>query len=371
MSVKCQTILDSLNKLAPSYLAESWDNVGLLIGNPSHVIRGVAVALDVDMNTVKQAVEQGANLIIAHHPLIFEGITSIRQDKPQGDLLWQVIQNDIQVIAAHTNLDAAWNGVNDALAESIGLKDVRPLMQTYREKLFKLAVFVPASHAERVRSAMGDAGAGHIGAYSHCSFQTQGEGEFLPLSGANPFLGSPGQLERVSECKIETIVDECRCSQVVEAMLTAHPYEEVAYDLYPLVNAGKAVGIGRIGTLDQQLSLRDFAGLVKTRLGANIVKVSGKPDSLIQTVAVCGGSGADFISRAKAAGADALITGDVKYHEGQEAAGLGLAVIDAGHFATEYPVVAKLVDYLSACSKQAGWDVFIHPVNGQDIFWSV
>lgn len=371
MSLTCQTVMNALEELAPARLAESWDNVGLLVGYPEQPVRAIVIALDVDADVVEFALAHGANLIVAHHPVIFKAISTLRQDTPQGDLLFRLIQNQIAVIAAHTNLDAAQGGVNDALAAALGLKQTTPLLRTHDERLYKLAVFVPEQQLEAVRTAMGNAGAGHIGVYSHCSFSVKGEGAFLPLSGATPFIGQQGRLERVAEYKLETCVTKNIHQKVLAAMLSAHPYEEVAYDLYALENTGPAFGVGRIGVLDQAMSLRQFTAMTKDRLAVSSIKAAGSPDTLIRSVAVCGGSGAGFAAQARQAGADVLVTGDVKYHEAQQAIGLGLALVDAGHFATEYPVVAYLAKYLATCSERQKWDISINSPIAKDIFWSI
>lgn len=370
MSATCQTVINALEELAPVHLAESWDNVGLLIGSPSLELSGIVIALDVDLDVLEFAVKHKANLIIVHHPVIFKGITSLREDNPQGELLCRLVQQKIAVIAAHTNLDAAWGGVNDALATVIGLNQVTPLTQTYSEKLYKLAVFVPASHLASVRAAMGGAGAGHIGVYSHCSFSAKGEGAFLPLAGAKPFIGSQGELELVDEYKFETIVTEHTRHQVIKAMLSTHPYEEVAYDLYALANELPVVGMGRVGQLDRAITLRQFIARVGGSLRANSLKAVGDPETIVQTVALCGGSGAGLLFQAKQAGADVYLTGDVKYHEAQQASALGLSLVDAGHFATEFPVVDCLKNYLSSCSRAQKWDIPLYSAPGKDIFWS-
>ena len=353
MSLICQDVLQVLEELAPRRLAAGWDNVGLLVGSPMQPVTSVVVALDVDSTVVDFALAQGANLIVAHHPVIFKPISSLRQDTPQGELLYRLIRHDIAVICCHTNLDAALGGVNDALAAALGLEQLRPLLGE-SEKLYKLAVFVPETHMTAVQAAMGNAGAGHIGGYSHCSFSAKGEGSFLPQDGAKPFIGEPGRLERVVEYKLETIVTESVRRQVLEAMLSAHPYEEVAYDLYELANTAAGWGFGRIG-------LR--------RLPAGVVKAAGNPDGLVRTVAVCGGSGAEFIKQAQQAEADVYLTGDVKYHEAQQAVAQGLAVVDAGHFGSEYPVVSQLTQYLSGWLKQRQSPATVLPAAAADIFW--
>lgn len=342
MSVKCSVVANVLEEIAPRKLAEAWDHVGLLIGSPDQEIENILVTLDVTAQAVEFAIKNGVNLIISHHPLLFKAIHTIRTDLPQGKLLADLLSNQIAVYAAHTNLDSAQGGVNDVLAERLGLKNIKALRPGQSERLIKLAVYVPQTHLDAVRSAITEAGAGHIGNYSHCTFATVGTGSFLPLAGTHPFLGKTGELEYVSECRLETILPESIISQVLTSMRTAHPYEEVAYDLYPMLNKMDGLGLGRIGELPVQTSLREFARLVCEKLGTG-VKVCGDLSGQVQQIAICGGSGADLIQDAVQAGADLLVTGDVKYHEAQQAAAMELAIVDAGHFATERPVVAAVV----------------------------
>ena len=359
MSVKCRDIIAKLEQLAPGYLAEDWDNIGLLVGSPEQTIHKVSVALDVDMAVIDEAIAGGADMIVAHHPLIFKKISQLRTDLPLGSMLSALIKHGIAVYAAHTNLDSAPGGVNDVLARKLNLLAAVPLTTVYQEPLHKLAVFVPASHVEQVRMAMIEAGAGHIGNYSHCTFQTQGIGTFLPLAGTVPFIGEQGRLEFVEEYRLETIVAKSRRSEVIAAMLAAHPYEEVAYDEYVLKNNGPRYGLGRVGRLSESMSLAEFIQKVKAALGVEAIKVAGPAAAVINTVAVCGGSGASLIETASKAGADVLVTGDVKYHEAQQAIAEGLVIIDAGHFATEQPVVESVVRYLTLCADQKNWNVQI------------
>lgn len=369
MSVKCQVIMDAMDKLAPRHLAESWDNVGLLVGNPTQTISKILITLDVTKIVVEQAIKDGIDLIIAHHPLIFKSFTTIRTDLPQGQILSSLLKANIGVYAAHTNLDVATGGVNDVLAAAFDLCDVQPLAISSTEKLCKLVVFVPQTHEEIVEEAIMRAGAGHVGNYSHCSFKTNGIGTFLPLEGSTPFIGSTDKLEHVKESRLETIMPEKTSKSVIKAMLKAHPYEEVAYDLYELMNLGEKWGLGRIGRLAAPMLLAEFANQVKAALGIQSVNIVGSCDKLIKKVAVCGGAGASLIHKAAFVGADVLVTGDVKYHEGQEAVSIGMAMIDAGHFATEQPIVSYIKDYLNTCNAEGKWSVDIKAdVISKDIF---
>jgi dinuclear metal center YbgI/SA1388 family protein len=369
MSVKCQVIMDAMDKLAPRSLAENWDNVGLLVGSPAQTVNKILISLDVTKAVVEQAVKDDVDLIITHHPVIFKSISAIRTDLPQGQILSGLLKANIGVYASHTNLDIVSGGVNDALAATLQLCDVEPLAISSTENLCKLVVFVPETHMKIVGEAIMTAGAGHIGNYSHCSFTTNGIGTFLPLEGSNPFVGNTGKLECVKESRLETIMPEKVSKSVIKAMLKVHPYEEAAYDIYQLINSGKKLGLGRIGKLATPMLLADFARQVKTALGIQSVNVVGACDTLVKKVAVCGGAGASLLHKAAFAGADVLITGDVKYHEGQDAVAVGMAMIDAGHFATEQPVLSHVEKYLSKCAIDKKWlvDIKVDQVN-KDVF---
>lgn len=346
MSLTCQTIIDWLEQLAPRRLAEEWDNVGLLIGSPAQKVDRVLVTLDVTDEVIDYAIQEDVQMIVAHHPFIFRPMNRIRTDWAQGAMIEKLLVHHIAVYAAHTNLDIAEGGVNDVLANRIGLTEIEPLTVTSRQQLVKLVVFVPQEAAEDVRSAIAKAGAGYIGQYSDCAFLSDGTGVFLPCEETNPYIGQEGQLERVAEVRIETIMPEEINARVVRAMLRAHPYEEAAYDLYPLNNTGKEYGLGRIGVLAEPMTLSAVIDRIKTALDVPVIKFTGAPEQMIRKVAVCGGSGSDLIPRAKMRGADLLLTADVKYHDGQKADENKIAVADAGHYYTEAVVVPTLADYL-------------------------
>ena len=365
MSVKCQVIIEAMERFAPKCLAENWDNVGLLLGSPSQVIRKILVTLDVTQAVAEKAIQDGVDMIVVHHPIIFKAVNRIRTDLPQGKLLASLLKADIAVYAAHTNLDSATGGVNDVLAAKLELVDSQPLTVSYTETLYKLVVFVPTTHVEVVRTAITEAGAGHIGNYSRCTFGANGIGSFLPLENAKPVIGRPGVVEYVEEVRLETIVPEKISRRVVKAMCKAHPYEEVAYDMVQLVAPNHSLGLGRIGKLRQPTVLTDFITHVKKSLDIPFVSVAGPLDKVIKKVAVCGGSGASLLQKAAFAGADVLVTGDVKYHEAQDALAAGIAVIDAGHFATEQPILSYVATYLTTCASKDKWavDISVDTVN--------
>lgn len=354
MSVTCGIIAAALEKFAPLRLAEDWDNVGLLIGSPDQKIEKILLTLDVTPAVVAEAAEIGANLLLTHHPFPFRPGKTIRTDRPEGALLASLLKRDIAVYAAHTNLDSAPDGVNDVLASTLGLIEVVPLKGS-AERLMKLAVYVPTGYEEKVWQAMAAARAGHIGRYSHCSFQVQGTGTFLPTAGTRPFIGTTGNLEQVREVRIETIVPAALSDDVIEAMLAVHPYEEAAYDLYPLENVRQWGGMGRIGSLSKPVSLRAFAAQVGEALHFDGLRFVGDPFASITRVAVCGGAGMELAGLARMAGADVLVTGDIRYHDAQASLEQGLCLIDAGHFATEYPILRFLRQWLDDQAAALGW----------------
>lgn len=357
MSVKCQVVMEALDQLAPRSLAEHWDNVGLLLGNPAQDVNKLLVALDITSAVVEFAIANNFDMIVAHHPLIFKPLKNIRTDLQQGKMLSSLIKNDIAVFSLHTNLDIARGGINDLLAEKFQLQAVKPLTISSVEDLTKLAVFVPQEHLEKVRTAICKAGAGQIGNYAECTFAVAGTGSFKPLDGTNPFIGNVNKLEQVAEYRLETIMPTKIVNKVLKALLKAHPYEEVAYDLYKLENTINENGLGRIGVLEKPLTMEKFLEKVKTLLKLQNVRFVGNSDKIIKKVAICSGSGAEFIVKSAYQGADVIITGDVKYHEAQQALENDINIIDAGHFGTEYHMAELVAQYLTTKADSAKWQL--------------
>ncbi|MDI9467352.1 MAG: Nif3-like dinuclear metal center hexameric protein [Bacillota bacterium] len=364
MKVRVKDIISLLEKHYPLNLAEEWDNVGLQVGSMGREVAKVAVALELEHQVLDKAWQENVDLIITHHPLIFKAIKSIQLDTPVGSMIRKLIMADISLYVAHTNLDSASKGVNQMLAEAIGLTEIEPLpLKTagHREDLYKLVVYVPQTHINEVREAISRAGAGFIGKYSDCTFYTSGIGTFKPGPDADPYIGQSGQLERVEEFRLETICPEQWLKPVVDAMLQSHPYEEVAYDIYKLANPGALHSPGRRGRLPEALTLKEFAEQIQSQLGISFLRMVGKANKSVQKVAVISGSGASYIPEI-AGQADVLVTGDLKYHEARDAAAMGLAVIDAGHQATEELVIQEVCNVLEKDSLQAGWQVEYIPV---------
>lgn len=333
--VKHQTIIQTLEKWAPKDLAYDWDNVGLQVGAMNDRTTNVLVTLDVLESTVYEAIEQDANLIIAHHPMIFKPLKSIDFDTPKGRVIKKLIEHNITVYAAHTNLDIAKGGVNDLLIDVFPIKEKKHLIPFKNETLFKLVVFVPLGHEVELGDALSKAGAGHIGAYSHCTFQARGQGTFKPLEGTNPFIGTRDELTVVDEVKLETIVPEGKLQSVLRAMEKAHPYEEVAHDIIPLKQTGETYGLGRVGTLEEAVAFDDFVSQVKQAYNIETVAIVSKNKKPVKKIAVLGGSGQSYINQAKQMGADVYITGDITFHQAQDAMEMDLQLIDPGHYVEE------------------------------------
>jgi dinuclear metal center YbgI/SA1388 family protein len=331
MFAKGQTVVQYMEQLAPKHVAMEGDKIGLQLGSLQKEIRNVLVALDVNEEVVDEAIALEADLIVAHHAIIYRPLAHLQSDTPMGKVYEKLIKNDIAVYIAHTNLDVTDGGMNDWMAEVLGIENADSLEDVHTDNLYKLVVFVPKDHHEPVLQSMLNAGAGHIGNYSHCSFNIEGFGTFKPGEGTDPYIGSQGKLERVEEVRIETVVPHSLRSKVIQAMLKQHPYEEVAYDLYPMDLKGRTFGLGRVGKLTEPVTLRDFVQRVKERLDVPMVRVVGDLDRPIRKAAVLGGSGGRYWKSAQFRGADVLVTGDVDYHTAQDAWMAGVAIIDPGH----------------------------------------
>jgi len=348
MPVTVHEIEQRVHILAPPALAESWDNVGLLVGDPAREVGTVLVALDASAGVLDQAAAHGAEMLVVHHPLLFTAHKRLVEDGGPMSLARRLIREERSLLAAHTNLDSAPRGLNQYVAELLGLRDLQPLAPSEARPLLKLVVYVPEAHLDAVRDAVCMAGAGHIGLYSDCTFGSPGMGTFRPLAGASPFIGTRGELERVREIRLETVVPRAQLVRVLDAMLAVHPYEEVAYDLIPLDNAWPDAGLGRIGTLEAPVTVAAFLDRVQTVLRTERLALIGDTGRPIRRVAICTGAGGDFTELARRTGADLYLTGEVKHHQALLARDHGPVIIDAGHFATERPAVALLADYLTA-----------------------
>ncbi len=348
--------MEHLRELAPEEYAASWDNVGLQVGDEGAEITGILVTLDVDQRVVEEADSLGAGLIVSHHPLIFQPLHRIDLNKTVARTIKALLCRGISLYVAHTNLDVVEGGVSAELAESLGLREVRPLARMTLARRVKLVTFVPPGSADEVREALCRGGAGRIGRYECCAFQSVGEGTFRPLEGASPAVGEVGVLNREPEIRLEIILDREDLPAALEELRRVHPYEEPAVDLYPLEDV--QAGLGRVGTLPRTMTLKELGDLCRERLGARGLRFVGDAGKTLSRVAVCGGSGEEVIEAA-AGQADALVTGDIKYHAALRALDLGLHVIDAGHAATERVVLPRLASFLRERLREKGVRVWV------------
>lgn len=351
-------VISYLEEIAPPSLALPGDPVGLQLGNPGSEVKRVMVSLDPDLAAVREAVQSEAEMLVTHHPLFFHKLSSIDESRPVGALVSEAIRSRLNIYSAHTNFDLAPEGVTYQLAKAIGLPtaEAEVLEVTGSEQLLKLVVFIPAGYEDKILTALADAGAGQVGRYSHCSFQTGGTGTFLPEEGATPFIGVSGTMEKVDEMRLETILPATRRAGVISALIKAHPYEEVAYDLYPLDLEGKNVGPGLLINSGESFTLEYLMQSCRENLTECSPRGIGSGKNEYRKIALCGGSGGSLIEHAAGRGADMLISGDFRYHDLKQAEELGLALIDAGHAATEIPGVQFLCQSLREHLKKDGFE---------------
>ena len=333
--MKVKDIYNAINEFAPYKNAEKWDNCGILVGNPDKEISKVLLCLDVTYEVINEAEKIGAELILSHHPIIFNPLKNVLANS----IVYQLIKKDISVISSHTNLDISPEGVNLALANAAGLKNLRPLTTIKNINYNTINVFVPKESCEKVKEAVFLAGAGEYDNYKNCAFSTTGKGQFLPLENSNPYLGQKNEVSYADEEEITFICPSSKLNKVISAMLDAHPYETPAYNIFENKALSEKVYIGLIGECDEMTG-KELALILKKNLQSDSVKIVNA-DKKVKTVGLCSGSGADFISDALAKGADAFITGDVKHNILVDALNNGLVLIDGGHFATENIVLPQ------------------------------
>jgi len=331
--MKIKTISDFLEETFPVAYQEDFDNSGLLIGDPSQEIRRALVCLDVTEAIIDEAITEGCNLIISHHPLIFTGLKKITGQTYLERVVQKAILNKIGIYAIHTNLDNHAEGLNRLLAEKLGLSGIK-ILRPKKDTLRKLVTFCPHDHADKVRTAMFEAGAGRIGEYDSCSYNTSGEGSFRAIDGANPFVGNMNELHFEKELKIEAIYPVYLEQHIIKSMVEAHPYEEVAYDILLLGNENKYIGSGVTGALAGEIVAREFLEKVKTVCELPFIKYSGNDKDMVSRVALCGGSGSFLIKDAIKAGADIFLTADLKYHDYFIPEGK-MILADIGHYESE------------------------------------
>jgi len=333
MELKVKDITSFLEGIAPLGSQESYDNSGLIVGNHDMVVTEVLLSLDCIEDTVEEAIKIGANLIIAHHPIVFSGLKQLNGKNYVERTVIKAIKHDIAIYAIHTNLDNYKLGVNYEIAQRIGISNPQ-ILAPKKNTLKKLVVFCPESHSEKVIQAIFEAGGGNIGEYTKCSFESSGTGAFLPSEKANPTLGKVGTREKADEKRIEVLIPIHKESQIIKAMKMAHPYEEVAHDIYPISNANQDEGAGMIGELDKAMEVKAFLAHLKSTFNCGVIRHTELVRKEIKTVAFCGGSGSFLLNNAKSHQADIYITGDFKYHEFFDAE-KAIIIADIGHFESE------------------------------------
>jgi dinuclear metal center YbgI/SA1388 family protein len=333
--------------------AEDWDAVGLVCGDPDADVRRILLAVDPVQAVADEAVAFGADLVVVHHPLYLHGTTTVAATTPKGRVVHTLVRHGCALFTAHTNADSPAGGVSESMAFALGLSDVAPLEGGAVEERDKLVIFVPFDDADRVRDAITGAGAGAIGDYDCATFTSAGEGRFRPLPGADPAIGSVGELTTVPEARVESVMPRRIRDDVVAAMLAAHPYEEPAYDVVPLAPVEDPTrGSGRIGRLAEPMTLSEFATQVAQSLPrtAHGVRVSGDPEAIVETVALCGGAGDFLLERARTAGANVYVTSDLRHHPASELREQpdSPALVDVAHWAAEWTWLPVLRDRLLA-----------------------
>jgi dinuclear metal center YbgI/SA1388 family protein len=326
-------IVSLFDDFAPVVYQESYDNSGLQLGSPQMEVTGILLTIDVTEDVIDEAVSTGCNLIVSHHPLLFSGIRRITDAGYTERAVMKAIRNDIAVISSHTSLDASFNGVNEIICRKLGLSNLQ-ILSPAQGKLRKLVTFVPNDHAQKVREALFLSGAGKIGNYDSCSFNSDGVGSFRGDENTSPFTGERGKLHLEAETRIETIFPMHLQNIVIKALKEAHPYEEVAFDIYTLENEYSRTGMGMIGEVDKPSSEAAFIQMLKNVFGSGIIRHTEFLNRPVKKIAVCGGSGAFLINKAIKSGAQFIVTGDIKYHQFFDAQ-KQIVIADVGHFESE------------------------------------
>ena len=346
--MKIEQIAEAVNGIANLKLAQDWDNVGLLVGDRDKNIKNILVTIDVTKAVVEEAKKLKADLILSYHPVIWDGLKKLTRDG-ESEVVYELVKSGICVYSIHTAYDVAAGGVNDQLAEIVGIENAEPIgdyVDDPEGPMYKIVVFIPHDSMNAVAGAIHDAGAGRIGNYSHCSFTTDGLGMFMPLEGSNPAIGKKGKLQGVNEYRFESIVPAGKIEAVVEAMRDAHPYEEPAFDVFRHWDVEKKMGLGRIGELAKPVSVSKIIENVKKATGAKAVGIVGPQKRTVRKAAVCAGSCGKIINTAMAAGCDLYLTGELKHHDALAAAEAGLTCLCLSHTVSERFALKKLVKQL-------------------------
>ena len=362
---KIKDLTSFLEKLAPTAYQESYDNAGLIVGNPNTLVQGVLLSLDCTEAVIDEAIAQNCNIVVAHHPIVFKGLKKINGKNYVERTVIKAIKNDIAIYAIHTNLDHVFGGVNYKIASLLGLDSVR-ILAPKANLLSKLTVFVPSTNTQPLLDALHKAGAGQIGNYEQCSFVVNGTGTFKGNEDSTPVWGNKLEITKVNEDRIEVVFPTYLNSKMIVAMKAAHPYEEVAYYLSNLENTNQEVGAGAIGLLTEAMNNQQFLKHLCQAMNLKVIKHTASIDRPIQKVAVCGGAGSFLLKDAIAQGADVFVTADYKYHEFFDAEGQ-IMICDIGHYESEVCTKEILYDYLS--KEFTNFATLISQVNTNPVFY--
>jgi dinuclear metal center YbgI/SA1388 family protein len=341
--MKLLEIIEKYEKIVPKNIQWEKDNTGLQIGDPESEISKILLCLEVTDKIVQEAINENIDLIFSHHPMLFFPLKKIDSSTKIGNIVYKLINNNISLYSSHTNLDKIKEGTSYSLSEKLGLQKIE-LLNNDPDLYYKIATFVPPDYVEKVTEALMNAGAGKVGKYDYCSFRTKGQGTFRGSEDTNPFIGKKGEKEYVDEVRLETIFPKWATSNIIIALKSSHPYEEVAYDIYPLKNQSTQYGIGTIGETREEMKATDFLDLLKKIINAPFLKISGDYNRSIKRVAVVAGAGSQYLNEAIAKKADIFITSDLTYHNFFETQ--NLIIVDAGHYETEITVLENLENLL-------------------------
>lgn len=342
--MKTKDIIAEIEKIAPPELALDWDNVGLLVGDSGRGVKNILMTIDVTRAVIAEAKKNKAELILSYHPVIWDGLKTVAAEG-DGAIVYELVRSNIAAYSMHTSVDIALGGVNDALAEMVGIVDAEPIgdyVVNPADEKFKLIVFIPIDAVNKVSDAVFAAGAGSIGNYSNCGFGVEGVGSFKPLRGSAPSIGRRGKIEKVSEMRFETVVPAGRIGAVVEAMLRAHPYEMPAYDVIAMAEVRNRYGLGRIGSVDKPVRFEEILERIKKETGAEVAGIIGREKRLVRTAAVCAGSCGKIINNVIADGCDLYVTGELKHHQALAAREAGVTVVCLSHTVSERFILKKI-----------------------------
>ncbi|MBF0120560.1 MAG: Nif3-like dinuclear metal center hexameric protein [Desulfobacterales bacterium] len=362
MTVMVGDVIKLMEQIAPSSIAEEWDNTGLQVGQINWPVHNIWIALDATPQVVESACKENVSLLITHHPLIFKPLKNINFSDPIGRIIYLATLHKLAIFSAHTNLDIVSGGVNDVLANAIGLKNLKVLSKKIRDTHVKLVCYIPVEYEQKILDAIFEKGVGKIGDYTCCSFRNHGIGSFKPGEATNPFKGKSGEIFHADEIRLELVLSNYELNDVISAIKKIHPYETMAYDVYPIKSIDISNGIGRIGELHERMTLHSLAISIKEKLKLHHIKISGDLELNIEKVAVCSGSGSSLIKDFLKSDAQVYVSSDFKYHDARNIEDSKRGLIDIGHFASESLILKVLSEKLKNLLDKAEYGVFVKDI---------